>query len=105
MVLEGKRIALMAPAARQVYIPSADSLFDSVAGVYGKRAIGVILTGMGADGAAGLKRMHDLGASTIAQDEESCTVFGMPRAAIELGAVDRVMSLAKIGPAVAELVG
>jgi two-component system chemotaxis response regulator CheB len=105
MVLEGKRIVLIAPAHHQVYIPGADCLFDSVAGAYRQRAIGVILTGMGADGASGLKRMHDLGASTIAQDEESCTVFGMPRAAIELGAVDRVMPLGKIGSALAELVG
>ena len=105
MTLDGKRIALVPPASGQVYVPSADSLFESVAFAYGKRSIGVILTGMGADGAAGLKRMHDLGASIIAQDEESCTAFGMPKAAIDFGAVDRVMPLARIGPAIAELVG
>jgi two-component system, chemotaxis family, protein-glutamate methylesterase/glutaminase len=105
MVLEGKRLQLVEPTAGQLYIPSADTLFESVARSYGKRSIGVILTGMGADGAAGLKRMHDRGAATIAQDEESCTVFGMPKAAIELAAVDRVLPLIDIGTAIAELVG
>ena len=105
MVLDGKRIAFLAPATGQLYIPSADSLFESVARSHGRRSVGVILTGMGADGAVGLKLMHDAGAATIAQDEESCTVFGMPGAAIALGAADRVLSLPKIGPAIAELVG
>jgi two-component system chemotaxis response regulator CheB len=105
MVLEGKRIGFSVPEKKQLYIPSADTLFDSVARAYGKRAVGVILTGMGADGATGLKRMHDSGAVTIAQDEESCTVFGMPKAAIELGAADRVLPLIEIGAAIAEMIG
>jgi two-component system chemotaxis response regulator CheB len=105
MVLEGKRIGFREPERGQLYIPSADTLFDSVARAYGKQALGVILTGMGADGAAGMKRMHDAGAVTIAQDEETCTVFGMPKAAIELGGVDRVMPIGGIGAALAELVG
>ena len=89
----------------QLYIPSADTLFDSVARVCGKSAIGVLLTGMGADGARGLKRLQDSGAATIAQDEATSTVFGMPKAAIELGAADQVLPLDEIGAAVAELVG
>jgi two-component system chemotaxis response regulator CheB len=105
LVLEGKHIKLIAPAAKQLYIPNVDTLFDSVARSYGKRAVGVLLTGMGADGAAGLKRMHDRGAATIAQDEETCTVFGMPKSAIELGAVDRVLPINDIGTAIAELIG
>ena len=105
MVLEGKRIGFREPEKGQLYIPSADTLFDSVARSYGKRAIGVILTGMGADGAKGMKRMHDAGAITIAQDEETCTVFGMPKAAIDVGGVDRIMALPAIGVAVADLVG
>jgi two-component system chemotaxis response regulator CheB len=105
MVLDGKRITFQTPTKGHLYIPSADSLFESVAKSHGKRSVGVILTGMGADGAAGLKRMHDLGAATIAQDEESCTVFGMPDAAIALGAADRVLPLSQIGSAIAELVG
>jgi two-component system, chemotaxis family, protein-glutamate methylesterase/glutaminase len=105
MLLEGKRITFKSPMASQLYIPSADTLFDSIAHSYGKRAVGVILTGMGADGASGLKRMHDGGAATIAQDEETCTVFGMPKAAIELGAADRILPVQAIGAAIAELVG
>lgn len=73
--------------------PSVDELFDSVAGAAGPEALGVLLTGMGRDGAAGLKRMHDVGAATIAQDEASCVVFGMPATAIAIGAVDYVLPL------------
>jgi two-component system chemotaxis response regulator CheB len=105
MVLEGKRIGFREPEKGQLYIPSADTLFDSVARSYGKQSVGVILTGMGADGATGMKRMHDSGAVTIAQDEETCTVFGMPKAAIELGGVDRVLAVGAIGEALADLVG
>jgi two-component system chemotaxis response regulator CheB len=67
--------------------PSVDSLFRSVAGVCGPAAIGILLTGMGSDGAQGLNAMRHAGALTIAESEETCVVFGMPRAAIALGAV------------------
>lgn len=103
--LDGKQIALKKPTAGQLYIPSADTLFESVARAYGKRAVGVILTGMGADGASGLKQLHGRGAATIAQDEETCTVFGMPRAAIEMGAADQVLPIQAIGAAIAALIG
>lgn len=73
--------------------PSVDVLFRSAANYAGKSAIGVILTGMGNDGAAGLREMKQAGAFTLAQDEASCVVFGMPKAAIDLGAVDRVVPL------------
>ncbi len=76
--------------------PSVDVTFKSVAKVAGKNAIGVILTGMGRDGAKGLRDMKDAGAATIAQDEASCVVFGMPKAAIELGAVDDVLPLDRV---------
>jgi two-component system, chemotaxis family, protein-glutamate methylesterase/glutaminase len=76
--------------------PSADVLFESVACAVGRDAIGALLTGMGADGAAGLLKMKRAGAKTIAQDEASCIVFGMPREAIRLGAVDRVLPLNRI---------
>ena len=82
-----------------------DRLFDSVATSYGRQAIGVLLTGMGADGARGLKRMHDAGGATIAQDEATSTVFGMPKAAIEAGAADQVLAMEDIGQAVVELLG
>lgn len=73
--------------------PAVDVLFKSTAQYAGANAIGVILTGMGADGAEGLLEMKNKGASTIAQDEKSCVVFGMPKEAIKLGAADKVVSL------------
>ena len=73
--------------------PSVDVLFDSAARHAGKNAIGVILTGMGRDGAEGLLRMRQAGAHTLAQDEASCVVFGMPREAIAIGAVNEVVPL------------
>ena len=73
--------------------PSVDVLFRSVAKFAGRNALGVIMTGMGDDGARGLREMHDAGAATIAQDEASSVVFGMPKEAIKLGAADTVMSL------------
>lgn len=75
------------------HCPSVDVLFDSVSAEVGSSAIGVILTGMGADGAKGLLRMKQAGSLTIAQDEESCVVFGMPKEAIKLGAATDVVSL------------
>ncbi|ERD99398.1 MULTISPECIES: protein-glutamate methylesterase/protein-glutamine glutaminase [Chromobacteriaceae] len=76
--------------------PSVDVLFRSVAICAGGNAVGVIMTGMGDDGARGMREMHDAGARTIAQDEESCVVFGMPAEAINHGGVDEVMSLERI---------
>ncbi|MFB4204958.1 Chemotaxis response regulator protein-glutamate methylesterase [wastewater metagenome] len=73
--------------------PSVDVLFRSVARVAGGNAIGVIMTGMGGDGAAGLLAMREAGAMTLAQDEQSCVVFGMPREAIRLGAASAIVSL------------
>ena len=64
---------------------------------YGPAAVGVLLTGMGKDGAQGFKALHDAGAHTIAQDEATCVVFGMPKEAIALGAVEEVLPLEQIG--------
>lgn len=69
------------------HCPSVDVLFDSVAKVAGKNALGIILTGMGGDGAKGLKKMKDAGAMTIGQDESTCIVYGMPKVAFDIGAV------------------
>ncbi|HIJ79370.1 MAG: chemotaxis response regulator protein-glutamate methylesterase [Desulfobulbaceae bacterium] len=80
--------------------PSVDILFRSTARYAGANAIGVIMTGMGDDGAKGLLEMKQSGASTIAQDEATCVVFGMPKEAIKLGAADRVLPLQDIAPAV-----
>ncbi|MDO6814712.1 protein-glutamate methylesterase/protein-glutamine glutaminase [Cobetia amphilecti] len=76
--------------------PSVDVLFDSVAQEAGRNAVGVILTGMGRDGARGLLQMREAGAHTIAQDEQSCVVYGMPREAVELGAAQSVLPLSRI---------
>lgn len=76
--------------------PSVDVLFRSVAKFAGRNATGVIMTGMGDDGARGLKEMLDAGSSTVAQDEASCVVFGMPKEAIKLNAAQRVMGLQEI---------
>jgi two-component system chemotaxis response regulator CheB len=76
--------------------PSVDVLFKSVARYAGKNAIGILLTGMGADGAAGLLDMKLAGADTVAQNEESCVVFGMPKEAIRLDAANKILALDKI---------
>lgn len=83
--------------------PSVDVLFNSVAECEGDKAIGVILTGMGADGAAGLKGMRTAGAMTIAQDQASSVVWGMPRVAVEQDAAVEIIPLAKIGKELTEL--
>ncbi|MBW1914843.1 MAG: chemotaxis response regulator protein-glutamate methylesterase [Deltaproteobacteria bacterium] len=76
--------------------PAADVLFKSVASYAGSNAVGIILTGMGTDGAEGLLKMKEAGAKTIAQDEKSCVVFGMPKEAIKLGAAEKVVSLQQV---------
>jgi len=82
--------------------PSVDVLFNSVARL-GRPMTGVILTGMGKDGAKGLLTMRQAGARTLGQDEQSCVVYGMPRAAFELGAVERQLSLPRLAPAILDL--
>jgi len=76
--------------------PSVEVLFNSVAAHAGQNAVGIIMTGMGRDGAEGLLNMKEAGARTIAQDEKSCVVFGMPKEAIKIGAADQIMSLQEI---------
>ncbi len=73
--------------------PAVNVLFNSAAQYAGANAVGVIMTGMGADGANGLLKMKEAGARTIAQDEDSCVVFGMPKEAIKIGAVDRIVPI------------
>jgi two-component system, chemotaxis family, protein-glutamate methylesterase/glutaminase len=82
--------------------PSVEVLFDSAARVVGPNALGVMLTGMGADGARAMKTMRDAGSWNVVQDEASCVVFGMPREAIAHGAANEVMPLARIAPALIE---
>lgn len=83
--------------------PSVDVLFRSAARYAGKNAVGVIMTGMGDDGARGMLEMKEAGAKTIAQDEESCVVFGMPAEAVKRGAVDRVLPLSSIAQEVLKM--
>ena len=78
------------------HCPSVDVLFESVAKIAGKNAVGIILTGMGQDGAVGLMAMRRAGARTIGQDEESSVVYGMPKVAFEIGAVEKQVSLSRI---------
>ncbi len=85
--------------------PAVDALFESLAAAYGARSIGVVLTGMGDDGAAGLQKVRLGGARTIAQNAETCVVFGMPAAAIERGAAEYVLPLTAIGRALLILAG
>ncbi len=83
--------------------PSVDVLFRSVANLAGSNSIGVILTGMGDDGAKGLMEMRESGSHTLAQDEDSCVVFGMPRKAMENGAVEEILNLEEISKRLIEL--
>ncbi|HEY4302909.1 MAG TPA: chemotaxis response regulator protein-glutamate methylesterase [Gemmatimonadaceae bacterium] len=87
------RVAISSEAPVNRHRPSVDVLFDSCARAAAHNAVGVILTGMGNDGAQGMRRMHDAGAHTIAQDEATCVVYGMPREAVLAGGVDRVLPL------------
>ena len=84
--------------------PAVDVLFKSTAKYAGANSIGVILTGMGADGAEGLLEMKQAGAATVAQDEKSCVVFGMPKEAIKLGAADKVVSIEQIASEIIKMV-
>lgn len=73
--------------------PSVDVLFRSVAKCAGRNCLGIIMTGMGDEGALGMRDMHDAGAETIAQDEKTCVVYGMPKEAVKLGAIDKIVAL------------
>lgn len=84
--------------SRTWHKPSVDVMMASVAMAFGPRALGVIMTGMGSDGTAGAGAMKQKGASIWAQDEETCVVYGMPRAVFESGVVDKVLSLSRIAP-------
>lgn len=82
------------------HTPSVDVLFKSAAACAGADAMGILLTGMGDDGARGMKALHDAGARTIAQDEATSIVFGMPKEAIALGGVDEILSIDRVADAI-----
>ncbi len=96
-VERGDKIVLDDAAPIKGHRPSCDKLLKSVARVYGDRAVGVILSGMGSDGAEGLKEIRKAGGYTVAQDEKTSVVFGMPKVALDIGAVSRTIPLDRIG--------
>lgn len=101
LVVRDRRLRLTSEIERHSCRPSIDVLFESVALEYGPTAVAALLTGMGRDGAAGLLKIRNAGGLTIAQDEATSVIYGMPREAVELGATDRVLPLAAIGPELA----
>ncbi len=103
LTVVGSTIVLTDGPPLRSHRPAATILFQSVAAAYGSRAVGVLLTGMGEDGAVGLQDMHRAGGVTIAQDEATSVVFGMPAAAIKLGIVDYVLPPARITALLLEL--
>ncbi len=104
MVTNNNRIRLQDRYVPGPHMPSADVLLESVAEVGGKKSMGIILTGMGHDGAAGIKAIHDKGGLTIAQDEETSVVYGMAKEAVKLGAVDKIAPLTDISRMIMEQV-
>ncbi|MEN2998829.1 MAG: chemotaxis-specific protein-glutamate methyltransferase CheB [Brevinematia bacterium] len=90
---ENKYFARVVEDSRFLFRPSVDLLFESIAENVGRDVIGIVMTGMGSDGAKGLKKLHEIGAITIAQGEKSSTIFGMPKSAIKAGAVDFVWEI------------
>jgi two-component system chemotaxis response regulator CheB len=105
LVVKGRSLALTDDPPLSGHRPSATALLQSVAREYGPAAVGILLTGMGDDGAAGLKAMKQAGSVTIAQDEASSVVFGMPAMAIELGAADHILPPLRIAELLLELTG
>lgn len=104
LIVQGGRLRLSDAPERNACRPSIDVLFESIAEQVGPRSVGCLLTGMGRDGAAGLLQMRKHGALTIAQDQSTCIVFGMPQEAIRIGGAERVLRLPEIGPELSAIV-
>lgn len=103
MIVNEGRLRLTADKERHYCRPSVDTLFESLAGEIGARTIACLLSGMGVDGAAGMLALRGAGAMTLAQDEATSIVFGMPRKAIELGAARQILPLPEFAPALVRL--
>ncbi len=103
MTVEGSRVRVIDGPPRHHCIPSVDVLFEALAREHGDRTAAALLTGMGRDGATGLLAIRAAGGSTIAQDEATSIVYGMPREAVICGAAEQVLPLSEIGPALARL--
>lgn len=102
-VLPNRRLSLIERGALDIYRPSCNTLLNSVAEVFGYQAIGIILTGMGSDGAQGIARIHGKGGMTLGQDEKTSVIYGMNRVAIEAGNVHQVLAIEAIAPAMVQL--
>ena len=105
VINNSKQISFLDRSPKDIYRPSCDALLTSVASVYGPKSIGIILTGMGTDGVLGMKKIKEAGGLTISQDEKSSVVFGMPKAAIDSGCIDRVLPLGEISIELERLIG
>ena len=99
-----RKIRLSRKASPYTAMPSVDYAMESAARAYGQSTLGVLLTGLGSDGARGLKAIKDAGGNTIAEDQSTCIVFGMPRAAIELGCVDEIVPLPQIAQTILKMI-
>lgn len=99
-----KKVAFLERHPTDIYRPSCDMLLSSVALTYKAKGIGIILTGMGSDGVRGMKQIREAGGATIAQDEKSCIVFGMPKVAIESGCIDKILPLDEMSGEIISLV-
>ena len=92
------RLSTVSTPAVSGHRPSVTALFQAVATCYPRSAVGILLTGMGRDGADGLQAIAQAGGTTIAQDEQTCVVFGMPKEAIALGAAQHILAIGEIAP-------
>src|SRR5208283_414057 len=99
-----KSITLAERQEKDIYHPSCDRLLFSVARVFGSRSIVVILTGMGSDGVRGMEKIKKAGGTTIAQDQKTSVVFGMPKIAIESGCIDRVLPIGEISGEIVRII-
>ena len=90
------RIQVIKPQEKQIYVPSVDALFNSAAIVYEAALLGIVMTGMGNDGAHGVRTIKDFGGQVLAESEESCIVYGMPKEAVATGCVERIVHLADL---------
>ncbi|HET7311015.1 MAG TPA: chemotaxis-specific protein-glutamate methyltransferase CheB [Mycobacteriales bacterium] len=103
LVHDTLRVSTAEPPKTQYHVPGIDETLSSIAAAVGQYSVGVLLTGMGRDGALGLKRMRERGALTIAQDEATCAVYGMPAAAVAIGAAELQLPIGEVGPALRQV--